>query len=264
MPHAPHATAASALQFVQGAELPARRQTRSGGGVAAAPLAAQVLDAAKAQAAVVGAEVLSFAPGVGAEWRQDLMHSALLAQLVARKRVPDGTRVFDWYDAYFDTLAQIGWAVQDRSFSVYVETSQNFAAHEAIMKVAATLLGPQATTLALVSTTLDALKGMAADSPWLTVFDRESRQARSARFQVSAAEVDAGGAISVALMAFALEATSTLTQVLFFKSLASEVTLRHSAARVGIDTTVLAGVRDALRAKLVGHANDFVRQLPDL
>ncbi|MBI3153826.1 MAG: hypothetical protein HYZ20_00295 [Burkholderiales bacterium] len=265
MPRSPRVTAASALKFVETAELPRRPATRRRGGAtpAAAPAPAPVLDETRAQAAVVGGELLSFAPGVGADWRQDLMHSSLLAQLVARRKVPDAERLFDWYDAYFDTLAQIGWAVHDRSFSVYVESGQRFSAHEAILKVAATLLGPAPATLALVTSTLEALRGMEADSPWMTLFDRETRHARSARFQVGAVEPTAGGALEVALMAFALEARSTLTQVLFFKGVASDVTLRHSAARVAIDTGVLAGVRDALRAKLVGHANAFVRQLPD-
>lgn len=255
----PHATRASALHFVQEAALPPAPPRLRG----AAGTAELALQAGKAQAAVVGSEVLSFSPGVDSPWRQDLVHSSLLAQLVAKKRVPDATRIFDWYDAYFDTLAQIGWAVQDKSFAVYAERSQNFQAHDAILKVAGSLLGPAATSLALVSTTLKALQSMEADSPWITLFDRESRSAQSARFQISVAEQAPGGELSVALMAFGLEAKSTLTQVLVFKSLASQVTLRHCAARVGIDTVVLEGVRDTLRARLVGHANSFVRQLPD-
>ena len=257
-------TRQQALQFLDAASLPpAPRATRGAGdGGDSATLA---LEAGKAQAAVVGSEVLSFAPGVDSPWRQDLLHSSLLAQLVAKKQVPDPTRLFDWYGAYFDTLAHIGWAVQDKQFAVYTEASQDFHAHEAILKVAAGLLGPAAASMALVTTTLEALQSMSADSPWITLFDRESRSTHTARFQISVAEqAGAGGELSVALMAFGLEARTTMTQVLFFKSQASQVTLRHSAARVGIDTAVLAGVREALRAKLVDHASRFIRQLPDI
>lgn len=268
MPNAPQrsarATRASALQFVEHADLPPGRATRGASRAAAPPADGAPLAAGRRQAAVVGSELLSFAENVGTAWRQDLIDSSLLAQLVAKKRVPDSTRIFDWYDAYFDTLAQIGWAVQDKSFSVYVERSDHFSAHEAILKVAGTLLGPAATSLALVTTTLESMKSMRDDSPWITVFDRESRSASSARFQVSVAEQGAGDELSVSLMAFGLEAKTTLTQVLLFKSQTSQATLRHCAARVGIDTVVLAGVRDALRAKLIGRANEFVRQLPDL
>jgi hypothetical protein len=65
-------------------------------------------------------------------------------------------------------------------------------------------------------------------------------------------------------MAFALEAKSTMTQVLFFKSRSSEATMRHCSGRVTVDTEVLDGVSAKLKAKLVGHANNFIETLPDL
>ena len=60
------------------------------------------------------------------------------------------------------------------------------------MKVAASLLGPAATTLAVVQATLDALKSMSADSPWITLFNRESQSAKTARFQVTAGRTGRG------------------------------------------------------------------------
>lgn len=64
-----------------------------------------VFDAAKNQATVVGADVLSFVTGVTAEGREAIVNSSLLAQLVAKKKVPDSRNVEDWYKAYFDALA---------------------------------------------------------------------------------------------------------------------------------------------------------------
>lgn len=260
----PAHSVSQAREFVAAAELPAAPPLSRGASRSAGDTVNAALVAGKQQAAVVGSDLLTFTAGVDSPWRQDLVNSALLAQLVAKKKVPDTSRMFDWYDAYFDTLARIGWAVQDKSFAVYVEQSQNFQAHEAILKVAGALLGPTATSLALVSTALDALKSMDASSPWITLFSRESQSASTARFQVSVAEQSSAGELSVALMAFGLEARTTLTQVLFFKSLASQATLRHCAARVGVDADVVLGVREALKAKVVGFANDFVKTLPDL
>lgn len=97
-----------AREFVQAARRsePPRR-TRSGSGTPASGRAA--LATGKEKAAVVG-----------------LHNSTLLAQLVAKKKVPDPQRLFDGYDLYFDTLSRIGWAVQDKGFAVYVEQSQNY------------------------------------------------------------------------------------------------------------------------------------------
>ena len=256
-----------ARSFLSAAELPKRpRQPTEmlSGGAAGKPAAVEAaLASGKQQAAVVGSEVVSFASAVAAEFRQDLINSSLFAQLVAKKKVPDASRIFDWYDAYFDALEHIGWAVADKGFAIYVETAKNLDAHEAILKVASSLLMPSAGSVALVKTTLEALQSMETNSPWITLFNRESQQASAARFQISLADQTADGALTVALMAFGLEAKATLTQVLFVKLSASQATLRHCSAKVAVDTHLLGELRGDLQAKLVAHAKSFVKTLPD-
>src|SRR5438105_15847126 len=62
-------------------------------------------DAVKNQTLVVGSDIVSFVKGVTAESRQDIANSALLAQLVAKKKVPDPARIYEWYREYFDVLS---------------------------------------------------------------------------------------------------------------------------------------------------------------
>ena len=246
-------------QFVRSAVLPpAPPRTRS-----AAATTDEALEAGKAQAAVVGSDLVSFATGVAPQWRQDLINCSLFAQLWAKAEVADPTRIFDWYGAYFGALQQLGWMVQDQGFAVYVETSQNFSPHEAILKVAEGLLMPSAGSLALVKNTLDALSSMDEDSPFITLFSQESQQASAARFQISLAEQTADGGLTVALMAFGLEAKTTMTQVLFFKSLASQATLRHCSGKVSINTPMLEALRPDLSEQLKEHARSFIRKLPN-
>ena len=222
------------------------------------------LEVGHSQAAVVGSEVVSFVEGVTPERREAIVNSSMLAQLVAKQRVGDPSKVYEWYDVYFDVLSHIGWVVQDRTFARYDAGSQNLEAHEAILAVATTLLGAAPAALAVVKSTLDALKAMNAGSPWITIFSRESQHAETARFQISLAEEDPAGGFFVTLMAFGLEAKSSITQVLFFKVRRNEATLRHYSGKVTINTAVLDGVRDKLREKLVGQADDFVKALPTL
>jgi hypothetical protein len=251
---------AQSRRFVRSAVLPPPPPLKRG--VGDTDTAEVALEAGRAQAAVVGSELVSFATNVAPQWRQDLINCSLFAQLWAKAEVADPTRIFDWYDAYFGALQQLGWMVQDQGFAVYVETSQNFSAHEAILKVAASLLMPSAGSLALVKTTLDALASMDEGSPFITLFSRESQQASAARFQISLVEQSADGGLTVALMAFGLEAKTTLTQVLFFKSLASQATLRHCSGRVSINTPLLEALRPDLTEQLKEHARSFVRKLP--
>ena len=249
-----------ARDFVQAAPLPPRLAVLED---AASPVD-QALSRAKDQAAVVGSDVISFVNGVTTEQRQDLINSALLAQLVAKVEVPDANRIYEWYQSYFTVLKNIGWVVQVDQFATYHTDSAGFQAHEAIIGLATTLLGPGTGALAVVKATLDALKSMDANSPWMTIFNRESQTGKTARFQVTLAEPDDKHGFLVTLMAFGLEARSTLTQVLFFKFRTSEAELKHFEGKVTIDADVLAGVRGDIKSKLADHVASYVRKLPDL
>ena len=73
----------AALHFIGAARLPEPRSRSRG-----SPDSKTVLDAletTRQQAAVVGAEVVAFAEGVPGAFRQDLVNSTMLAQLVATK-----------------------------------------------------------------------------------------------------------------------------------------------------------------------------------
>jgi len=253
----------SALHFLNDAALPEVRSDRGPRARADSQTVLDALDTTKEQAAIVGSEVISFAEGVPGAFRQDLVNGSLLAQLVATKRVPDKTRIFDWYDAYFDALANIGWSVQGRDFRIYVEASQNFDSHKAIIS-ALTAVGAGATAVAMVVSTLEALQSMDEDSPWITLFAKESKGAEGASFQITAVEKGPSGEPFVTLAAFSLQATFKLTQVLFFKVRASDVKLRSCSSKVTINPDVANAVRQPLREKLVGHAADFIKALPDL
>ena len=251
-----------ALSFVQALEISAP-PVLDLEEIEAAPAPSFAFDAAKAQAAVVGSDIIGFVKGVTPERRADIVRSSLLAQLAATKKVPNGTDVYAWYEAYFDVLQHVGWVIQDRGFATYSESSQDFEAHQAILKVAASLLGASA-ALEVVTATLNALKSMSADSPWIRLFNRESQSARLGRFQVTLAEQGPQDDFLVSLMAFGLEAKSNLTQILFVKFHTNDVILKHYSGKITVDATVLAGVRDAIAAKITAFAADYVHALPDL
>jgi hypothetical protein len=249
-----------ARNYIKSLQLPERRIR----GAKSAGTVELNFEQAKNQAVVAGSDIVSFVKGVIPERREDIVNCSLLAQLAAKKQASDPSKIYDWYDAYFEVLTNIGWAVQERGFATYAEASKNFQAHEAVMKVAASLLGPAAPALAVVQATLDALKSMSTDSPWLTLFNRESQSANTARFQVTLAEPGEADQFLVSLMAFGIEAQATLTQVLFFKFKSSEASLKHYSGKVTINTHVLTKVRDLIKEKIAAHAFDFIKALPDL
>jgi hypothetical protein len=254
---------ATARDFVREAELPEPPPINFD--IAKAP--GFDFDAAKEQATVVGSEVIAFVKGITREQRQDIVNATLLAQLVARKKVTDPKSLADvesWYDDYFDVLSKIGFVLQHRDFAEYKEHSQNFEAHKAILEVATALLAGSPGALMLVKTTLEALQKMSADSPWITIFDRESQSANTARFQVSLVEQDENAGLLLSLIAFGLQAKHSVTQVLFFKFKQDDVTLHHHSGKVTVNAPLLAAVRDQIAGKLVAYSTEFIQGLPPL
>ena len=252
-------TPKSAREFLNAVELPP--VTRGG-----IERDGEVIDfnAQKNQAMVVASDIVSFVKGVSNERRQDIVNASLLAQLVANKKVPDKARIIEWYNAYFDVLENIGWVIQDKSFSSYTEEADGLEAHEAILKVATVFLGASPTALAVVISTLEALKSMDSSKSWVTIFDRESKQAKTGHFQIALAEQGDNDQFFVSLMAFSLKAESTITQILFFKIRNDEVELDKCSGKVTINDEVLSSIRERVKQKIAAHTNDYIANLPDL
>jgi hypothetical protein len=255
-----------ALQFVRTAELPhfersPFEKTTSGLERAAAEFD---FDKTRDQAMSVGSDIVSFVKGVTEQRRRDITNCALLAQLIANNKVPRQHDALKWYDAYFDALTRIGWVVQSKQFVGHQENRDSFSAHEAILSIAATLLAATPAALAVVKATLDAVSKLDKDGPWITLFNQESQQAHSAWFQVTLAEQEEGGQFLVSLMAFALSAKATVTQVLLIRFRSNEVKLQHSSGKVTISATVLDAIRPEVEKKLAVAASKFIMSLPDL
>ncbi|HEY9063851.1 MAG TPA: hypothetical protein VIO33_02640 [Burkholderiaceae bacterium] len=221
------------------------------------------LQTTEGQALVVGSDVLAFTREVSAAFREDLVNSTLLGQLVASEKVPDRTQIFDWYDAYFDALAEIGWSVGDRDFAVYVETGEEFEAHAAIQRVLTRALGEGSPALGAVVRALETMRTV-GDSPAVALFHRETRTAESAHFQFGTGEAAPSQEPVATLVGFALRARMETEQVLFLRRRTSEVILRYCASRIRIDPAVADAVRGPLAERLTAHAIDYVKALPEL
>lgn len=246
-------TKASARTFVTTARLPAAPK-----GPKRRDITLPSFDEATTQAAVVGSGVLSFTAGVPAQKREDLCNATLLAQLAANRKVPDRTNIMPWFDAYFGALMQLGWSVQQSGFREYTGEIDGLETHQAVRNVAAVLLGPSPAALAVLLSTLDAMQSMHRDSPWITIFDREHRDSKSTHFQIGLADQLPNGGLVMHLMAFSLETSAKITQVLFFKLKKKKVRLQQNAGQAIVDVGVLTSVRAALKKRLADHVTDFI------
>ncbi|MGE3772810.1 MAG: hypothetical protein AB7I32_07770 [Gammaproteobacteria bacterium] len=248
------ASKASARAFVVAARLPAVPKTARRRDGAPPP---RFVDA-REQAAVVGAGLVSFTAGVPAPRREDLCNATLLAQLAANRKVPDRAQVLAWFDAYVAALMNLGWVVQQTGFREYGGELDGLETHEAVRQAAAALLAPNPAALAVLAATLDAVQSMERDSPWITLFDRESHDTKTSQFQIALADQLPNGGLVMHLLAFALQANAKITQVLFFKLKKKRVKLQQNSGQAIVDVGVLASIRGALKAKLAERVTEFI------
>jgi hypothetical protein len=251
-------------QFIDSVKVPERAARAKGGleETLAAPAAPVELQDKTAQAFVAGSGLIFAEEGVPKQVKEDLLRCTLFAQFAAQSKVGDPTKVVEWHQAYFEALRNLGWAMSSQDFREHTEDGRTVLVHKAIMTVLAAALGPAAATLAVVKAVFDGLEEVGSDNGWLTFFDRQSVAAKVAKFQVVTAQETADKQINIGLVAFELEAKTTITQVLFFKSTKATVHLRFAGGSATIFEPVLAGVRDALTRKLAAATADFVDSIP--
>lgn len=214
----------------------------------------------KKKAALVGSEIIAFVEGVTPERRQLIVQSSLLAQLAAKKRVPNQANIADWYTAYLDVLGNIGWAIQGATFRRYDEYAAGFDAHEAITKAATALIGG-GPALAAVLAIVGALKDVSDGKSWFTLFNREVQVASTAHFQVSLVHQGDGDQFMVSLMAFAITAEEGLTQVTFFKFNTRKAKLDYMSADVTVGLEPGSEVAQAIARKVAKFQDEYIEAL---
>jgi hypothetical protein len=224
----------------------------------------EVFDETKDQAQVVGSGIFAFEQGVTREVREAISDSALLAQLVANKRANANLDPLVWFREYFDVLTNVGWTIQSAEFSDYSTSGTAAEVHEKVIEVMTAILTPGSTGLAIIAASVNALKAMKPDSPWLVLFSRQSQRAKIARFQVGFVEKEEGADVYVDLIATLVEARANLTQVLLLKFKEEHAVFRANAGRVSINRASLVKLGPVIREKTQAYQADYVSGLLDL
>jgi hypothetical protein len=224
----------------------------------AAAEAGEVFDKAKAQAQVVGSGVFSFVQGVTAEVREAISDSALLAQLVANKQVSVERAPLDWFKAYISVLQNVGWTLQEGAWTDYSTTGSGVEVHQKIIEVITAAFGPAAAALPIIIATVNALKAMKSDSPWITIFSREAQKAKIARFQIGLVDKEESGDVFVSMFAYLIEAKHEITQLLFFKFRSANASFKANSSKVSINHAALSDLGPSIRNKIRAYQADYL------
>jgi hypothetical protein len=210
---------------------------------------------------VTGANLIQFPATASPELKSSVALSLLAAQRVATNDVvvqsPD-----QWLQRHNTVLENLNWLNEGGGFVNSQFKSINVAVHEAIIPFLTAALGPAAAAGALILTAIKQLKEMDKNSPWITLFNQQSRRFNITEYQFSVVQVT-GSNVQVKLAAARFDASYGETQVLFFKIKQEHAAFQSASETYSTQADLLTEMNSALKAKLAGFTATFIKGLPE-
>jgi hypothetical protein len=241
----------------------ARRESASDAEGAALPGQIASLDRTDLSAlgqVTAGSNIVSFGDGVSAEARADAVNHFLFAQMAAQAANGSESSIGGWYETYRLTLAQLGWLFRSRLDRVHETASANASVHKEIIPLILAIAGPGAAAATIIVQVLERLQDMDKDSPWITLFQRESVHETINLFQVSAVSSEGGTVISD-LLGFEIDLEASTTQVLFFKFPSKGAKIKYFKATMELDPVRADRIRDTIERRLA-DTDDLLAAIP--
>lgn len=247
----------NALRFIENAALP------QGGlevleGLEGVPVPGQAVDLDRLPAGVVsGNTLIDYSAASATEIRSAVSLAMLFAGRTARAAMRPGDDEDDWFAAYTTHLSKLGFSVSQSSVQTSRFKKKGLFVHKAIIPFLTLALGGGVGPVILAA--LDNLRSMEEDKPWITLFDRESRQFTGRELHFAAVSSDALNTSIrhvVARLAFA----SDETNVLFFKITEANAEFESATTTMTANNSLLAVLEAPLRARMQDDALKFIAE----
>ncbi len=208
---------------------------------------------------IAGSNLVQFDGEIDPILRSSVALSLLAAQRVAKH----DTVVADpdqWIERHNTVLKNLNWLIQD-SGSVQEQFDKvDITVHDAIIPFLTAALGGPIAASSLIIKALEQLQQVNKDSPWITLFDQESRRFDVSEYHFTRVAVDRDH-LAMNLVAARFGASYGRTQVLFFRITKQHATFNLSHMKVSAESELLRITNDALKAKLALLTNDYIRKL---
>ena len=211
------------------------------------------------QAMLVDKSLISFASGVNAANRADILESTLLAQLGARAKMTDDSDIISWYKAYVEILTKTGWTIEGGEI-------QNFTAKASVTEIDSVIIDILTAAFGsglaqIVIKALESIKTLADTNGKIEAFEKNTHTESSGSFQLGVATQE-GGTVSINLGTFLIKSTNKITHILFVKLSHDETELQYASGKLTLDQNIYAGLRSLIRQRLNGRLTEFVSDIP--
>lgn len=210
---------------------------------------------------VTGSNLIQFPTDASPELKSSVALSLLAAQRVASND-PVVLSPTQWLERHNTVLQNLNWRSEGGGVAKSSFDSINVAVHEAIIPFLTAAFGGAVAAGALIITALKQLQDMNKNSPWITLFDRESRHFDVSEYQFSVVEV-IGDTVHLRIAAARLDASFGKTQVLFFKLNKQKADFEQANQSFSTEAALLTEMNADLKIKLMTLTKSFIRSLPD-
>ena len=209
---------------------------------------------------VTGSNLIQFPAEASPAVRSSVALSLLAAQRVANNDhvilTPD-----QWVSRHNTVLQNLNWLIEGGSFVKSEMKGLNVAVHQAIIPLLTTVFGG-VTAGAAILAVLNNLQSMDQQSPWITLFDRQSRRFNVTEYTFSVVKVE-GEQVHLNMATARLDASFGITQVLFFKLKNQNAEFESAGAKISAQADLLEDLNDGLKVKLAAATKAFIAALPD-
>lgn len=175
---------------------------------------------------------------------------------VAMAKVADADED-DWLARYNQALGEVGFRVGGSTIVHSSFKKKGLEVHKAIIPLLTLAFGAGATAGALIIEALKNLQEMDKDSPWIKIFDKQTRRfdLHEMHFSaVSANEVET----TISNVVIRLSVDTGTTQILFFKLSKTTANYDSTTARMTANNALLAVSEPKLQAKLAKFIDDSI------
>lgn len=222
------------------------------------PVREMVLADTKQSASVDAGSLISFVAGLTAQQKSDTLNSTLLAQLAANKKYDREKQTQEWYKFYRNVLENVGWVIQEFSFSKFEAGGSTASVDEVVINVLSAIASGN--ELAVAISMVQAMKKLPTSDGRAVLWEQESHNASQGNFQIGTA-VDSSGVVVMKLGAFHFTTKEEVTRVLWFKWSGSQSQMYKATQSINLNNDVYSRVRQQVIDKLGDRATQFVADL---